>query len=79
MITAYYNFNEQFPLECDNCKRKTPLTIEYFIEAGYEHVLCEDCSCALSRLHFLCMEKGKNYIYHNDEFKEMLPSDSFMR
>jgi hypothetical protein len=38
---------------------------------NYEMDLCEDCSAAIGRLHIKSIKNNKNYIYTNDEDKEI--------
>lgn len=52
---------------CDNCKRTMPIRLERKI-LGNEYRLCEDCSNAIARLHYLCMEQGESYKYDKDDF-----------
>lgn len=58
--------------ECMNCKRNVPFTLKYSIN-NVEIELCEDCSNALSNLHYACMESGKSYKYDKDDKDEIVP------
>lgn len=70
--------NEQ--CSCDNCDAENrPFYLKYeFVDKSrpkkpyVKLVLCEDCSCMLSRLHFDCMESGESYEYDQDIGKVML-------
>jgi len=61
---------------CNNCKRLVELILQYdFISNSHNKpdtslFLCEDCSNALSRLHFASMEDNKNFEYVKDEIRE---------
>lgn len=71
MITAEYYFNNNYRKICNHCKRIMPLIITYTMPDDREYSFCEDCSNAIARLHFLCMEKGTNHMYDEDEFSEI--------
>jgi len=59
---------------CDHCNVEgQPFYLKYeFIdkpkreEPYVELILCEDCSCMMSRLHFDCMKEGDSYQYEPD-------------
>lgn len=77
MITCEQVTDRQY--SCDNCNLEMPLVLQYrFSNGGREYVrltLCEDCSCALSNLHFKVMEEGKPHKYDLDEITGVDGSD----
>ena len=58
-------------LSCDSCSiENQPFYLKYeFFDSSkqtkpyFDLILCEDCSCMMSKLHFDCMEDGDSYEY----------------
>ena len=62
---------------CDNCNREVPFVLEYKFFSIFDIkepfvtlTFCEDCSNALSNLHYKCMAEGKSFVYDLDEIQE---------
>lgn len=65
---------------CDNCDREMPLNLKYQFMDGNgrqynELTLCEDCSAAMSNLHYKVMVEGKAHQYDMDEITEVKTND----
>lgn len=66
MIKVKYEQNYSDRKTCFNCKRRMPIILHWEIDDN-QIQLCEDCSSALGRLHYVAMSQTCDCMYDEDQ------------